>query len=187
MNRIDKSVVFLLVFLVSANGLFYTALADHEEKRRYQKREREHSGKNEKRNLRTVTNKAFKENCSACHFSYQPELLPSGSWEKIIAGLDDHFGEAIELDTESKRIISEYLRSNAAEFSSAELAGKIMRSIGNQTPLRITQIPNIQREHRKIKAEVLRRESIGSLSNCLACHKTAERGIYDDDDVIIPR
>ena len=187
MNRVNKMIVSLLLFLVSANGIYYTALADHEEKRRYQKREREHSGKNDKRNLKTVDNNAYKENCSACHFSYQPELLPAGSWQKIIAGLDDHFGETITIDTEAKKIISEYLSSNATEFSSTELAGKIMRSLVDQKPLRITEIPYIQREHRQIKKEVFKRESIGSLSNCLACHKTAVSGIYDDDVVIIPR
>ena len=37
-------------------------------------------------------------------------------------------------------------------------------------------------KHRKRK-----RESIGSLSNCLACHITAEEGIYEDDNVKIPK
>ena len=62
-----------------------------------------------------------------------------------------------------------------------------MKSIGSQTPLRITQVPYIQREHHKIQPSVFERESIGSFSNCAACHTTAEKGIYDDDAVTIPK
>jgi hypothetical protein len=80
-----------------------------------------------------------------------------------------------------------YLNRNAADQSSAERAVKITRSLNNQTPVRITQVPYIQRKHHEIDPEVLKRESIGSLSNCEACHKTAESGTYDDDDVVIPR
>ena len=38
-----------------------------------------------------------------------------------------------------------------------------------------------------IQTNVLTHESIGSLSNCGACHTGAEKGIYDDDSVTIPR
>ena len=190
MNRIHKWIVFLLAFLLTANGVFYTAFADqddHKEKRRYQKRERKHSEHNGKRNLTIVNNPTYTENCGACHFAYQPELLPSGSWDKILADLADHFGEAIELDPESKKIIAEYLKANAADNSSAKLSARIMKSIGNQTPQRITEIPYIQKNHHEISQDVIKRESIGSLSNCSACHTTAEKGIYDDDNVKIPK
>jgi len=57
------------------------------------KRNRHHSKKYRKRYLTPVNKPIYKEECGACHFAYQPELLPSGSWEKILAGLEDHFGE----------------------------------------------------------------------------------------------
>ena len=206
---------FLVALLLLLNGGLYTALGDHNEKegkrwyqkifdwdedehddddhdrgdkkRRYRKRYRKKSEHDGNRYLRPVNNSSYSEQCGVCHFAYQPELLPSGSWEKILAGLDDHFGEFIELDPDSKKIIAEYLKVNAAEHSSAKRAVKIMRSLGNRTPLRITQIPYIQEKHHEIEPDVFKRESIGSLSNCLACHTTAERGIYDDDSVAIPR
>jgi hypothetical protein len=34
---------------------------------------------------------------------------------------------------------------------------------------------------------ILKGNPIGALSNCPACHTTAEKGIYDDDYVSIPR
>jgi hypothetical protein len=62
-----------------------------------------------------------------------------------------------------------------------------MRSVGNQVPLRITDIQYIKEKHHEISSNVLKRKTIGSLSNCSACHTTAENGIYEDDNVIIPK
>ena len=66
-----------------------------------------------KRYLTPVNNPTYIEECGGCHFTFQPELLPSGSWDKILAGLEDHYGEAIELDPKSKREIAEYLNRNS--------------------------------------------------------------------------
>lgn len=189
MNRIHKWVVFLVALLLAASGVLYTALADqddHKEKKRYQKRERKHSEYTDKRDTETVNDPMYAESCGACHFAYQPGLLPSGSWDKILNGLADHFGEAVEVDPESKKRIAEYLTANAANSATAKLSAKIMKSLGDQTPLRITQTPYIQRRHHEIQPDVFKRETIGSLSNCSACHQAAEKGIYDDDDVTIP-
>jgi hypothetical protein len=202
MKTITGWIIFLAALILITNGIFFTASADHDrlrERKRYQKqvnrnddnhnrreRNRESSGHDESREMNTVNNPTYKETCGGCHFPYQPELLPAGSWEKICAGLDNHFDEAIELEPESKKVIIEYLKANAADRSPVEEAVKIMRSLGNQTPLRITETPYIQRKHHEIKAEVLERESIGSLSNCPACHKAAESGNYDDDHAVIP-
>jgi len=46
---------------------------------------------------------------------------------------------------------------------------------------------HIRRKHHELDPAVFKRESIGSLANCTACHITAEKGIYDDDDVKIPK
>jgi len=87
----------------------------------------------------------------------------------------------------SKKIIAEYLKANAADHSSAKRAVKIMRSLGNRTPLRITETPYIREKHHEVPINVLNRDSIGSLSNCSACHTKVEMGIYDDDYVVIPQ
>jgi len=215
MTRTRKWIIFWVTFLFVANGACYMALADHHgykekrwyqkisnwdddddhdddhdrqgKKRRYQKRYRNNSKNYKKRYLTPVNNPTYIEECGGCHFTYQPELLPSGSWDKILFGLEDHYGEAIELDPKSKKVIAEYLKANAAEYSSAKRAVKIMRSLGDRTPLRITQIPYIQEKHHEVPPKVLVRDSIGSLSNCSACHTTAEKGIYEDDYVVIPR
>ena len=192
MNRTRRWIFFLAAFLVMINGAFDIVVADHDDDHEREGKERQHQkrywedSKDKKRFLTPVNNPTYIEECGGCHFTYQPELLPSGSWDKILAGLEDHYGEAIELDPKSKREIAEYLKANAAEYSSAKRAVKIMRSLGNRTPLRITQIPYIQEKHHEVSQEVLKRDSIGSLSNCSACHTTAKKGIYEDDYVVIP-
>jgi hypothetical protein len=100
-------IIVLSAVLLMVNGAFYATAADHDED----------NGEN---NLMMVTNTTYWENCGACHFAYQPELLPSGSWDKIFAALQDHFGEMVDLDPESKKIIAAYLKANAAECSSEE-------------------------------------------------------------------
>jgi hypothetical protein len=189
---IRKSIILLIALLLMGNGIFCAAFADHnehKERKRYQRRQRNSSEHYGKRHLKPVDNPTYKEICGDCHFAYQPELLPSGSWEKILAGLADHNGEEIEIDQESKKIISAYLKANSAEYSSAKRAVKIVRSLRGQTPMRITDVPYIRHKHEEddIPVDAFTRKSVGSMSNCIACHTTAENGIYDDDHVVIPK
>lgn len=190
MSAIKKYFILMMALLLIAHGGLHKAFADHndrKEKKRHQKRHRYYSEHDGKGNLAPVNNATYKENCGACHFPYQPGLLPAGSWDKILSGLDDHFGEMIELDPDSKKILAEYLKSNAAEHSSAKLSAKIMKCLGQDSPMRITEVPYIRKKHHEIRPVVFEREAIGSFSNCSACHKTAESGIYDDDYVSIPK
>jgi len=100
--------------------------------------------------------------------------------------LEDHFGESFELDPEAQKAVLTYLETNGAEHSTAKRAVKIMKSVGSSAPMRITEIPYIRDKHRKVSKSVLDRSSIGSLSNCAACHRRAEQGNYDDGFVVIP-
>ncbi len=155
----------------------------HRKRNRKRHRDHDHDGSY----FKPVSNSTYEAACGECHFLYQPELLPSASWMKILDRLDEHFGEQIDLDPDSRKVISDYLTSNGAENSSAKRAVKIMRSLGSQVPLRITDIPYIQEKHHELSPGVFKRESIGSFSNCIACHTTAEKGIYEDDNVKIPQ
>lgn len=201
MHRFAKKILTIIFFFIAANGICFSVLADdHRHKgEKYHgifsdddddsshRQHRKHSKNYGKSDFPPVTNETYKENCGSCHFTYQPGLLPSGSWAKIMNQLDDHFGEAVEMDTASENNISDYLKNNAAEHSSSKRSVKIVKCLRNQTPLRITEIPYIIKKHDDISSGVFKRESVGSLSNCIACHKTADQGIYDDDDVNIPR
>lgn len=159
---------------------------------RYRERTR-HSGRDDSakkhgsKQLQPVTNPAYKETCGGCHFVYQPELLPSASWAKLLSGLDDHFGQTFDVDSDTLATLADYLRGNGADKSSSRQAAKIMKSLVGDVPIRITDVPYIREQHHEISSDVLSRKSIGSLSNCSACHKTAENDVYDDDFVEIPK
>ena len=179
MKGMQKKIVFLIIFFLVLAGTIYVALADHNPE--HQKKHRHSPENHGEKQLAPVNNQTYKDQCGACHFAYQPELLPSASWEKILTGLDNHFGQAIELDPDSNKAIAEYLKTQAAEKSTATVSVKIMQSVGSTTPLRITETPYIKKKHNEISPNALKKESIESLSNCLGCHKTAKKGIYLDD------
>jgi hypothetical protein len=193
MKNCTNHIIFaILLFLTLSLILDAFADDDHYKKRhRYrggsQKIDDDNDDHDRDDYLKPVTNQTYKETCGECHFAYQPELLPSASWLKILNQLDDHFGEEIEVVPDTIKNISDYLKTNGAENSSAKRSVKIMRSLGNQVPMRITDIPYIREKHHELNPAVFKRESIGSLANCTACHITAEKGIYDDDDVKIPK
>ena len=175
-------VTALVVFTLC--GLVGTGMADRRERHRERRHEKHEEEARDR--LPPVAHPAYEETCGACHFAYQPGLLPSGSWKKILAGLREHFGEAVELAPSARDDILGYLTANAAENSPSKRSRKIMRSLGGRTPTRITDIPCIRHEHHEIRSNVFERKSIGSMSNCSACHRTADQGVYDDDHVVIP-
>jgi len=135
-----------------------------------------------------IMNKAYKNECSACHFAYPAGFLPERSWVKMMAALDDHFGENAELDSETAQEIETYLRGNAADQIPNRFSRSIMRSIGNKaTPLRITETNYFLREHREIpKRMVQGNKKVRSFSNCLSCHTGASQGSFDEHSVRIP-
>ena len=173
--------MFILFFLATA-----ISADDDGKKHRYREHRRGDDNHYGEKYLKPVSNTAYTDHCGACHFAYQPELLPSESWQKILEDPEDHFGETLDLDADTREEIYVYLTSNAANTSSSKLSQKIMRCLDGQTPLRITDIPYIRKEHHEIGQSVVNRPSVGSLSNCIACHRNADRGVYDDDRVSIP-
>ena len=142
-----------------------------------------------KNEVAPVSNDTYKEECGACHFPYQPGLLPSASWKKLLApeALEDHFGENAELDEELRLQLLALLEKNAADTSYYKRSRKIMASLSGETPLRITEVPYIRRKHHEIPARLIKpNDKVKSLSYCDACHQQADKGIYDDDTVSIP-
>ena len=134
-----------------------------------------------------VTNETYLEECGACHFAYQPEFLPARSWQKMMGGLEDHFGENAELDTEVQTALTQFLTANASDQVKTRTTKKFRRGIGKSTPLRITEIPYFKHEHEEIPAKmVTQNPEVKSLSYCNKCHTKAEAGNYDDESISIP-
>jgi hypothetical protein len=134
-----------------------------------------------------VKNDLYKSECGSCHFAYQPGLLPAASWKKLMGGLEDHFGENAELFDQTRKELTDYLVANAADKSDFYRSRKIARSVGNEAPLRITNVPYIRYKHNEIPPRILRNNpDVRSLSNCAACHTQAATGSFAEREIRIP-
>ena len=121
----------------------------------------------------------YQQECAACHLAYPPGLLPPASWQRLMSGLEHHFGTDASLDAASTAQITRWLTANATSE----------RRSGRDTPPedRITRSRWFVHEHDEIGAAVWKRASVRSPANCAACHVGAERGDFSEHTVRIPR
>jgi hypothetical protein len=135
-----------------------------------------------------VTNQHYVNECGSCHFAFQPGLLPARSWERMMAGLEDHFGENAELDSTNNQLILRYLVDGAADKSDFHRSQKINSSIEhNSSPLRISETPYFVRKHNELPARyVTGNPKVGSISNCEKCHTEAASGSFSERGINIP-
>jgi hypothetical protein len=110
--------------------------------------------------VRVPPNPAYQAECASCHVAYPPQLLSPGSWRQLMAGLDKHFGSDASLEPALAREIGQFRADHAG------------RRRGNE--LRITETRWFRKEHRnEIPAGK-------NPADCAACHRGAEKGIYED-------
>jgi hypothetical protein len=115
---------------------------------------------------------AYTQECAACHTAYPPGLLPARSWERLMSGLDKHYGTDASLDEASVREISGWLQGHAGTY----------KRVREEPPQdRITMSAWFVRKHRRLDAPVWKHASVKSAANCAACHTGADKGQYDDD------
>jgi nitrate reductase cytochrome c-type subunit len=140
--------------------------------------------------VKPVSDKQYQEECGACHFAYQPGLLPAKSWEALLneKALRNHFGANAELDKDALKDIRDYAIRNSAGNSWYKQSRKIAVATENgPTPLRITDLHYISRKHHEIPEKmILGNKDVKSLSFCDKCHTQAAKGVYDADTVNIP-
>lgn len=125
--------------------------------------------------------------CGACHVAYPPALLPARSWERVMAGLADHFGDNASLDAATAREIEAYLVRESGDRGASRAGRKAVGAIApEEAPLRITATRWFRHKHDEIAPAVWRRPAIGSAANCGACHRGAAEGDYSERRVAIP-
>ncbi|QTD46280.1 diheme cytochrome c [Ottowia testudinis] len=124
--------------------------------------------------------KAYTQECASCHMAYPPGLLPAASWQRMMNGLDQHYGSDASLDATTVRALSSWLLANAGTY-------KRVRAESAPPEDRMTKSRWFARKHDEIPAATYRRASIKSAANCMACHAGAERGDFDDDNARIPK
>ena len=171
----------VLLFVLFGYGLLF---ADHGDKKNSHKSKDELS---EERYSPIPVNAAYEKECGACHVVYQPWLLPSNSWEKILSMLPAHFKETVEIDKEALEDIAEYLGRYSADKETNKISLNIIKRLNKETPLRISETFYIRKEHHDLEEAVFQRPSVGSRSNCVACHPAAGKGIFNEKQVVVPQ
>lgn len=122
----------------------------------------------------------YQQECAACHIAYPPGMLPAASWQRLMGNLGQHFGTDASLDPASVKELSGWLGANAGTY----------KRVSEQPPQdRITQSAWFLRKHRdgEVPANVWKRASVGSASNCAACHTNAAKGNFNEHEVRIPK
>jgi len=138
-----------------------------------------------------VRDEVWAAECGACHVAFPPRLLPAASWERIMNGLSDHFGENAELAPETAARIRAYLKAHAASARGLGWGydGEDDKLLDKDpsASLRITKTAWFRRKHDEVRASVWTRESVGSPANCGACHRGADQGDFNEHRVKIPK
>jgi len=127
----------------------------------------------------------YKAECGACHYDFHPSLLPASSWTGIMAHLDDHFGEDASLDPDTRDHITAWLVANSSEHWDTEAANRF-RQVSTKNPLRITATRYWEWRHHNIPEAVFSSKAVGSKVNCVACHRDARTGRFDDQSIDVP-
>lgn len=128
-----------------------------------------------------VSNVLVKEECGSCHLAYPPSLLPAASWQRMMATLQDHFGEDATVDPVSTQKITAYLVDGAADRGGSRYGKRMLRGLASDAaPLRISELPRWIREHREVNPKEWRSKDVRSKANCAACHSDAAQGYFED-------
>ena len=129
--------------------------------------------------------KAYVQECGACHVAYHPSLLAAATWGAIMDGLANHFGENAELKPATARSIRAYLAANAAEHYDT-LPAHVFLTQDPADPLRITATPFWGRRHASIPPKVFSSKTVGNGGQCDACHQDASTGRFSPLSIVIP-
>lgn len=121
---------------------------------------------NEFERVSPVTDAATRKECGECHMAFQPGLLPAASWNRIMDGLQNHFGENASMPADTAAAIRNYLTQAAGSGD-----GRLIRITGQRWWLR---------KH-DFDPSIWSRRTVAAKSNCEACHRTAAQGLFDDD------
>ena len=104
-------------------------------------------------------------------------MLPIRSWRAVLSRMDNHFGENAALPEKDLEDIRSFLTAHAADSPNATAQDRHFLSalLPDNTPLRITRTPWWNQMHADFDFDGVKRSSVKSPANCLACHKSETR------------
>ena len=143
---------------------------------------------NTKTDVAPVNNQLYIKECGSCHFPYQAGLLPANAWNKMMTNLENHFNNDASLNEADLQTLTKYLNDNSAEKNMQyKRSSRIVSSLAkNQIPDSISTTPYMIKKHKDIRKDLITQNEVKGLFNCIACHKTADKGIYGERDINIP-
>lgn len=132
-------------------------------------------------------NALWQEECGGCHLAFHPSLLPARSWQRMLDGQADHFGEDLALDEATLTALAEFAQSHSAEKQASKAAvGIAMTTPAAEAPLRITESRYWRAQHAAVSAKAFRQKGVHGNADCAACHRDAENANFEDGAMIIP-
>lgn len=130
-----------------------------------------------------INHAATLKECGECHLAFPPQMLPARSWDKLMGDLANHFGENATLDQALRDDIAAYLAQHAADAPGTKGAARFIKGLAaDAAPLRITETPYWKREHDEIAEARYKDPKVKSRANCIACHRTADKGEFLEGD-----
>jgi len=130
-----------------------------------------------------IKNSTVKTECGECHMAFFAEMLPRQSWLNILNDLSNHFGEDASIAPDPLKEIIAFHTSRASDVSKTRGARKWRKGLKKgQVPERITTAPRFIRKHKdKDFKWMWKKYKVTSKADCVACHKMANKGLFDDD------
>ncbi len=122
--------------------------------------------------------KAYTQECGSCHTAFAPGLLPQASWNRVMTGLDRHYGTDASMDAALAKQIGAWLQLHAS--TSRKVSGAPPED-------RITRAAWFERKHRRVEPATWRLQSVKSASNCGACHGGADEGDFNEHRLRTPK
>ena len=114
-------------------------------------------------------NANWKAECGSCHIAFEPGLLPTESWRKIMGGLDKHFGADATVTAQVNEEITAFLADNSNNRWAEPTA-----------PLRITETDWFKRRHsaRRAFLSASQDPAVKNPANCEVCHSQMEHSHF---------
>jgi Dihaem cytochrome c len=120
----------------------------------------------------------YQQECGACHVAYPPGMLPAASWNRLMGKLGSHYGTDASLDAPMVKELGAWLTANAGSY----------KRVREEPPQdRITRSAWFVRQHDEVSAASWKLPAVKSASSCVACHRGANQGDFNEHQVRIPR
>lgn len=120
---------------------------------------------------------SYRAECGSCHLAFPPQLLAAPDWQRLLAGLDRHFGSDASVDQPIREEITRFLVRYAGSGSRLGNAGD---------PPRLTRTVRFVRKHDEVPRQLWSDPRVKSAANCEACHRGASDGRYSEHDLALP-